>query len=457
MGAADRGLDQPLRVSFTNVGCKLNQHELETLQNGFDRRGHTVVGDGEADVCVVNTCTVTGSGDADSRKAVRRARRRNPGATVVATGCYAQRRPQELAAAGAHLVLGNDRKADLLELVEGYLAGEELPPAPVGAPVGRFLEIEGAVTRGRTRGTLKIQDGCDEHCTYCIIPTVRGKGISRPTGEVVRQARKMVEAGYREIAITGVHTGSYGGGSSLPSTLVPLLKELDGIDGLERIRLNSVEPAYVSEALIDHAATSAKFCRHFHIPLQSGDDFVLRRMGRRYRRSDYAATIERIHSVIPDCAIGADVMVGFPGEERVHFENTCSLLRDLPVSYLHVFPYSLRSETPAERLAGHVNRREKAERARELIDLGNGKRMRFHRRLVGRRVYPLVEDRRDRVSGLPLGLTDNYVKVAIDSSRDLARGNIDSSRDLAPGNIVAADVTRAREDMVYGAVAGIRS
>jgi threonylcarbamoyladenosine tRNA methylthiotransferase MtaB len=445
VGAADRGLDQPLRVSFTNVGCKLNQHELETLQNGFDRRGHTVVGDGDADVCVVNTCTVTGSGDADSRKAVRRARRRNPGATVVATGCYAQRRPLELTAAGAHLVLGNDRKADLLQLVEGYLAGDEElpPPEAVEAPVGRFLEIEGAVARGRTRGTLKIQDGCDEHCTYCIIPAVRGKGISRPAGEVVNQARKMVEAGYRELAITGVHTGSYGGDSGRPSTLVPLLKELDCIDGLERVRLNSVEPAYVSETLIDHAASSAKFCRHFHIPLQSGDDAVLRRMGRRYRRRDYAAMIERIHSVIPDCAIGADVMVGFPGEERVHFDNTCSLLRDLPVSYLHVFPYSLRTETPAERLAGHVSRGEKSERARELIALGNEKRMRFHRHFVGCRVYPLVEDRRDRVSGLPLGLTDNYVKVAIDSGGD-----------LAPGSIVAADVTRAREDMVYGTAAG---
>ena len=441
MRTAERGLDQPLRVSFTNVGCKLNQHELETLQNGFDRRGHTVVGDGEADICVVNTCTVTGSGDADSRKAVRRARRRNPGATVVATGCYAQRRPRELAAAGAHLVLGNDRKADLLQLVEGYFAGEKLPPAPVEpTPVGRFLEIEGVVARGRTRGTLKIQDGCDEHCTYCIIPSVRGRGISRPPEEVVDQAREMVRAGYRELALTGVHTGSYGGDGGRTSTLVPLLKDLDAIDGLERIRLNSVEPAYVSEALIDHAATSAKFCRHFHVPLQSGDDSVLRRMGRRYRRGDYAATIERIHEAIPDCAIGADVMVGFPGEERTHFDNTFSLLRDLPVTYLHVFPYSLRSETPAEQLAGHVIRREKTARARELIDLGNDKRIRFHRGFVRRRVFALVEDRRDRGSGLQLGLTDNYIKVAIDSDRD-----------LSPGSIVPVDVIEAREDMVYGA------
>ena len=446
MRAADRRPDQPLRVSFTNVGCKLNQHELETLQNGFDRRGHTVVRDGEADLCVVNTCTVTGSGDADSRKAVRRARRRNPGATVVATGCYAQRRPGELAASGAHLVLGNNHKADLLQLVEGFLAGDQVPPSPVGpAPVGRFLEIEGVVPRGRTRGTLKIQDGCDEHCTYCIIPSVRGRGISRPAGEVIDQARKMVEAGYRELALTGVHTGSYGGDGRRKSTLVPLLKDLDAIDGLERIRLNSVEPAYVSEALVDHAATSAKFCRHFHIPLQSGDDSVLRRMGRRYRSSDYAATIERIHQTIPDCAIGADVMVGFPGEERAQFDNTCSLLRDLPVSYLHVFPYSLRTDTPAERLEGHVSRGEKSGRARELIDLGNEKRMRFHWSFVGRRVYPLVEDRRDRASGLSIGLTDNYLKVAIDSDRD-----------LAPGSIVAANVTRAREDMVYGTAAGGR-
>ena len=203
-----------------------------------------------------------------------------------------------------------------------------------------------------------------------------------------------------------------------------------------------MEPAYVSEALIDHAATSAKFCRHFHIPLQSGDDSVLRRMGRRYRRGDYAATIDRIHEAIPDCAIGADVMVGFPGEERAHFDNTCSLLRDLPVSYLHVFPYSLRTETPAERLSGHLSRGEKSERAKELIELGNEKRMRFHLNFLGQRVDPLVEDRRDRASGLPVGLTDNYLKVAIDADSD-----------LSPGSIVAANVTRAREDMVYGTAA----
>ena len=425
------------RVNFQNVGCKLNQHEIEAMRNGFDRRGYDVAATGEeADICVVNTCTVTGSGDADSRKAVRRARRSHPNATVVATGCYAERRPGELAESGAHLVLGNDRKADLIDCVEALLAGDPIP-APTGT---RFLEIEGSVKGGRTRGTLKIQDGCDEHCTYCIIPAVRGDGVSRPPDDVVRQAEMMVEAGYRELALTGVHTGSYGYDSGDECALVSMLRRLDEIDGLDRIRLNSIEPGFVDDALIAHAAASSKFCRHFHVPLQSGDDVILKRMGRRYRRSDYRALIRRLYDAIPDCSLGADVMVGFPGEEERHFANSYELLDELPMSYLHVFTYSLRADTPAERLPGHVSRHTATHRARTLIELGSRKREAFNQRLVGRRVTPLLEDRRDRASGLQVGLTDNYVKVAVDMD----------GMSAAPGDIIDVSVTQAREDQVFG-------
>ena len=432
---------RPRRVALQNVGCKLNLYEIEALKAGFGLSGYEIVPfDAEADVYVVNTCTVTGSGDADSRKAVRRARRTNPGALVVATGCYAQRQPEEIRSSGADLVVGNDQKVHLQAHLEARLQGRDVPDAePRGNPrTSDFLQIHGAVQDGRTRGTLQIQDGCDEHCTYCVIPQVRGVGISRSPDAVLEQARRMVDAGYRELALTGVHSGSYGFDQDDPGALVELLADLERIEGLARIRLNSVEPGYLSDALIDFAATSAKFCRHFHIPLQSGDDSILRRMGRRYSRAHYADRAERIIAQIPDCAIGADVMVGFPGEGEEQFANTYSLLSQLPVAYLHVFSFSLRDGTPAARLPDHQTNRTKKDRNRRLIQLSQQKRLAFHRRFVSRTLQVLVEERRDRTTGLAVGLTDNYIKTLFPASDELVN------------HLLPVRIHQAREDLVFG-------
>ena len=434
------------RVAFRNVGCKLNQYEIEALQHRFDGGGYDIVPFGaKADIYVVNTCTVTGAGDADSRKAVRRARRQSPEATVVATGCYAQRRPAELSAAGADLVVGNGDKARLFEAVEDLLTGRPVPQIdPEKRPrTERFLEIDGLVRLGRTRGTLQIQDGCDEHCTYCIIPAVRGGGVSRPASEVLKQARSMVEAGYRELALTGVHSGSYGAGAEGGDSLVGLLRQLERIDGLRRIRLNSVEPACVTDALIDHACESGKLCRHFHIPLQSGDDEILKRMGRRYTSDYYAERVEKVARLIPECAIGADVMVGFPGEEERHFGNTADFIASVPLTYLHVFSYSTRPGTSAERLRHHQSPETKSDRARRLISMGRSKKLEFYRRFIDRSVSVLVEETNDRATGLATGLTDNYVKVLFDP--DLGQANADH---LA-NEFVDVRVRHAREDVVF--------
>jgi threonylcarbamoyladenosine tRNA methylthiotransferase MtaB len=433
--------DRPLRVALQNVGCKLNFYELEAFKAGFARQGYQVVPfESGADLYVVNTCTVTGSGDADSRKAVRRARRLNPAATVVATGCYAQRQPEALRQAGAHLVVGNGDKARLVEQVEAHLQGA---PAEDFDPQERprttqFLRIEGSVEQGRTRGSLQIQDGCDERCTYCIIPQVRGPGASRPASEVVAQARGMVEAGYRELALTGVHTGSYGYDQDQPDLLVGLLAELEQIEGLERLRLNSIEPGYLSDELIAYAAASSVLCRHFHIPLQSGDDQVLRRMNRRYTRAYYAERIETLARLIPDCALGADVMVGFPGEGEAHFANTRALIADSPLTYLHVFSYSLREGTPAQKLGNHLGEQAKSTRAQELIALGQRKRLAFNQGFVGRHLEVLVEEQPDPASGLSAGLSDNYVKV-------LFPGRAEQVNEFA-----RVRVEQARENLVYG-------
>ena len=428
------------RVALQNVGCKLNAYEVEALAHRLAERGYSIVPfRSEADVYVVNTCTVTGAGDADSRKAVRRARRRNPSAEVVATGCYAQRRPAYLTAAGADLVVGNGHKAQLVELLEAHLAGVELPAPSAARPrTEQFLAIDGAVPQGRTRGSLQIQDGCDEHCTYCIIPAVRGPSASRPAAEVLAQAERMVAAGYRELALTGVHTGRYGHDQGRPGALVELLAALEQVNGLARIRLNSIEPGYVTDALIDHVAASPALCRHFHVPLQSGDDRILKRMGRRYTRAYYAERIERIARCIPDCALGADVMVGFPGETDAHFAQTRALLADLPLTYLHVFSYSQRDGTPAEHLPDPQAAAVKKERAQALIALGAAKRLAFHQRFVGRSLPVLAEGRPDRATGLQVGLSDNYIKVLF-------------AGPATPNEFVEVQIEQAREELTFGA------
>ena len=435
---------QPLRVALQNVGCKLNSYEVEALKRGFNKQGYEIVSfDESADVYVVNTCTVTGSGDSDSRKAVRRARRSNPEATVVATGCYAQRRPEELSDAGADLIVGNSEKADLINRLQTYWSGDsELNFVPNASFRNEnFLSIDGLVEKGRTRGMLQVQDGCDEHCTYCIIPSVRGQSVSRPTEQVIQQARDMVKAGYRELALTGIHTGSYGYDVNDPDGLVKLLEELEKIEGLDRIRLNSIEPAYVSDSLIKYAAQSDKFCRHFHVPLQSGSDTVLKLMCRHYDSAYYRNRILQIAEALPDSAIGADVMVGFPGENEVCFQETYSLLAELPMTYLHVFPFSQREGTPAQKMAQKLTNTcdstAKKKRGQDLIELGKKKRLEFHQRFVGQNLSPIVEDRTDNQTGLSVGLSDNYVRVLFDGP---AKTN----------EIVKVQIKQAREDLVFG-------
>jgi threonylcarbamoyladenosine tRNA methylthiotransferase MtaB len=432
---------RPVTVALHHVGCKLNQAEIEALAHAFGRRGYEVVPfTGTADVYVVNTCTVTGSGDADSRRAVRRALRANPEAIVVATGCYAQRRPDELRRAGVHLVVGNGQKARLLDHLDALHDGREGPTFDPADPprTQTFLQIEGSVPQGRTRGTVQVQDGCDEHCTYCIIPKVRGKSVSRPVPEILTQARRMIDSGYRELALTGVNTGSYGKDRGETDGLTRLVTELLRLEGLERLRLNSIEPGELSDALIDLAAATPRICRHFHVPLQSGDDAVLRRMGRRYTRAAYSDRIERLAAAIPDCAIGADVMVAFPGESDAAFANTAGLLADLPLTYLHVFPYSRRVDTAAIRLAGGHDRVTARSRARRLIELGHRKRLAFHRGFMGRRLRILVEDRPDEGSGMAVGLSDNYIKVLV------------SGESARPNELVDVRVIAVQEDLVYG-------
>jgi threonylcarbamoyladenosine tRNA methylthiotransferase MtaB len=414
------------RVALMTVGCKLNQYESEGIAEAFEAAGFEVVPFGDpADVYVVNTCTVTARSDYRSRQMLRRASRRNPSAVVVATGCYAQREPGALASMPeVDLVVGNTAKHAISDLVAERLAaprratsatgGADVLVPPHASPAFRGFDI--ARFRGHTRAFLKIQDGCDGRCAYCAVPDARGPARSRPLADVVAQAERLVENGYREIVLTGVHTGSYGaaGGPRLPE----LLGALEEIQGLERLRLGSIEPNELTRELASTILGSAAICRHLHVPLESGSDATLARMRRAYTRAEYAEAVRRVTDQDPRAGLGADVMVGFPGETEADFEDTVALIEELPFTYLHVFSFSPRAGTPAAAMTGAVPGPEKRRRSRALRELGRSKSLAFRKGLIGGRLNVLVEERRGRRGGALTGLANRFVDVVVESADD---------------------------------------
>ncbi|MBD3334855.1 MAG: tRNA (N(6)-L-threonylcarbamoyladenosine(37)-C(2))-methylthiotransferase MtaB [Candidatus Eisenbacteria bacterium] len=433
-GAPVRG-----RFALLALGCRVNQTEMECLRTQLQAHGYREVPFGQAaDLTVVNTCTVTSAGDSDSRQMLRRARRASPEGRIVATGCYAQREPRALArAAGVDLILGNRYKEDLgryLQLLE-----QTRPPREAGASCtrivvetepggGSFLHHAPGEARARTRAVIKIQDGCDEHCTYCIIPAVRGASTSRPWREVAGEARRLADSGVKEVALTGINSGAYGldGAPGAERSLARLLRRLEEIAGIERIRLNSVEPGHVTAELVE-ALRSERICPHLHIPLQSGDDEILKRMGRTYDSAEYAARLERVRRARPETAAGADVMVGFPGETPEHFARTRDFVERMGFSYLHVFSYSVRPGTPAERLHHQVPVEVRRRRSRELRALDRELRRRYMERRRGATARVLIELERD---GESTGLTEDYLRAVL------------PGRPAAPGEMLTVRLER---------------
>ena len=407
---------RPRTVGLTTVGCRLNQYETEGLTELFESAGYTVVPfDDEADVYVINTCTVTGRSDYRSRQMIRRAARRNPGALVVATGCYVQREPDELARMPEiDLAVGQTLKRELVDLVDGASDGAGADDAraivrPHGEAVFQALDIERF--RGHTRAFLKIQDGCDRRCAYCAVPDARGPSRSRPIDDVVTQAERLVASGYREIVLTGVHIGAYsadGGRSDLPE----LVKRLAVIEDLARIRLGSVEPGELTPELSSVILSIGKVANHLHVPLESGSDRILASMRRGYTRDEYVQAVRPVTERDARCGLGADVMVGFPGETDEDFADTVTLVEELPFTYLHVFSFSPRRGTAAATMDGTVPGPEKKRRSRFLRALGKRKSLAFRRGLVGSTVDVLVEERGDGGEGTLSGLAENYVRVA---------------------------------------------
>lgn len=393
----------------------MNYCDTEGLQALFENAGYRLTGfDQAADVYVINTCTVTGQSDHKSRKAIRRARKRAPGALVVVTGCYAQGFSSELGRMDeVDLIVGNRDRNNLPEMIRSLQ--KDLPAAPVGH-VGPHLEgdtfekLPLVKRRGRTRGFLKIQDGCDHCCAYCVVPRVRGSLRSLPAEDVLSRARALTRSGYREIVLTGVRLGRYG--SDLPGhSLASLLKSLVEIPGLVRLRLSSIEPSDINTELVEQVAGSGKICPHLHVPLQSGDGEILRRMNRPYEPEEYLYLAQWLKQEIPGLSLGSDVIVGFPGETEAHHNRSKQLVSKIGFSNLHVFKYSPRPGTPAASFSGPVSSAVKEFRSKEFIDLGKKMSLTYSEKFLGT-VQPVLVEKVFSYEYAE-GFTPHYLRVRI--------------------------------------------
>lgn len=399
-------------------GCKVNQYESAYVREALKRGGAREAGKGEkADVVFVNTCMVTNEACSQSRQALRKAIRENPGARIVAGGCYADVSPEELSRMkGVDLVASNRLKGS----IPAILLGGEKIGGPEEKGCGRSALFEHLPVEDfgeRTRAYLKIQDGCESFCSYCIVPYARGPLRSLSPDQAIAALRSLAAKGYKEVVLTGIHLGKYGVDLSPAAGLKVLLRRI-GREKLQfRIRLSSIEPNEVDVEMIERMAQEEWLCKHFHIPLQSGDDRILERMNRTYRAGEFASLIDRIHRRIPLAAIGTDVMVGFPGEGEEAFENTHSLIRDLPLSYLHVFPFSARKGTAAADFEGKIPPSLMRERAGVLRALGQVKRKTFYASCVGKEFQVLIEGGEKKKRGFLGGWSDNYLPVSVPSDQ----------------------------------------
>lgn len=398
---------------ITTLGCKVNRCESESIAKSMISSGWKETGGGKcADVCIINTCTVTQRASMQSRQAVRQMMRSNPGALIIVTGCYAETEPDELKKIGGiGRIIGNKGKDKIVEIINNEFRSS----VNRGGLIHAFPIRSG----NRTRAFLKIQDGCEAFCSYCIVPYARGKSRSAPVESVIGSINNLSKAGYREVVLSGIHLGKYGQDLFPETTLTSLLELINSFCRMDRVRLSSIEPNELTSGIIRLAAESGRICRHFHIPLQSGDNGILKKMNRPYSREYFKDLIIRIKESIPDAAIGVDILAGFPGESDEAFNNTYSLIDELPVSYLHVFPFSPRKKTAAAQFPEQVPANIIKERCARMRALGESKKAGFYSKAAGTEACILIEDKRDEKSGLLKGLSSNYLSVFVEGEDDI--------------------------------------
>lgn len=415
-------------VSFYTLGCRLNQSETAILCNSFQEKGYTVKAFGDTtDVCVINTCSVTGQSEARCRNIIRSVLRKHPQTFLIVIGCYVQVGLGAIRAIpGIDMIVGTEQKFQIAELLDALTAPQRPGMAPPKQPEPIILHSEqlskenftiasaGSFVR-HTRANIKIQDGCNFFCSYCIVPYTRGRDRSREFEDIRREAQELAQRGHQEIVITGVNIGTY---SYEGRTFLDVVKMLEEIEGVERIRITSIEPMTIPEGLIDYAANSPKLCHFFHVPVQSGDNTMLSRMNRRYTREEFTAFVQNLVERIPDVHVGTDIIVGFPGEGEAEFEQSRRLLDDLPLTYAHVFSFSPRAGTRAATFSNQVTPDVIKQRSQILRDLSRRNRQRAYAHYLGRTVRVLFEQREK--SGFFTGYTGNYMKVGVPVEADLS-------------------------------------
>lgn len=401
------------KVAFYTLGCKLNFSETSSIGRLFTNEGFEVVPFGEpADYFVINTCSVTEHADRKCKRIVRDAKKISPNSRVVIVGCYAQLKPKEIAEIpGVDAVFGAAEKFNIIEHIEKL--EDKDGPLVLNEPIENTKDFISAFSFGdRTRTFLKVQDGCDYSCTFCTIPLARGNSRSGEIDVIVKQAEEIAASGVKEIVLTGVNIGDFGiRDGKRQDRFIDLLKELDKVEGIDRIRISSIEPNLLTNEIIQFVASSAKFVPHFHMPLQSGSNSILAQMRRRYKRELYAERVQQIHDLMPNCCIGVDVIVGFPGETKEHFLETYEFLNQLNISYLHVFTYSERENTIAAQMSGAIPNNLRSDRSKMLHSLSEKKRRSFYESQLGRSEYALLEN--NVKDGYMTGFTRNYVKIRV--------------------------------------------
>jgi threonylcarbamoyladenosine tRNA methylthiotransferase MtaB len=447
------------KAAFYTLGCKLNFAETSTIGKQFLNHGYSIVEySDKADVFVINTCTVTENADRECRQIVRRALRNNPDAFVIVTGCYAQLRPDEIALIdGVDAVMGSNEKFDLFSYIEDF--HKKKSPAIHVMPTEELSSYHTSFSSdadNRTRAFFKIQDGCDYKCSYCTIPLARGKSKSANSDEVIKEFKELLKSGYKEIILTGVNVGDYNftfeNNKNLDQEIMPvssyidlyhLLKMMLTIEGDYRIRISSIEPNLLTDDIINLTADNDRICNHFHIPLQSGSKDVLKLMQRRYSVEDYRDLILNASERIKDLGIGVDVIVGFPGETESNFIETYNFLKELPISYLHVFTYSERPDTKAIVMPGQVDRNERKRRNNMLRILSGKKRHEFYQNMIGKDLSVLFEHQDHR--GVMKGFSSNYIRVKHSFNPELINKFVNVKITEVDENICTAEKSSIKE------------
>lgn len=426
--------------SVYTLGCKVNSYESEAVIEQFKNNGYVITEfDSKADVYIINTCTVTHLGDRKSRQMIRRTKQLNPDAVLVVMGCYAQTAPEEVSKIPeVDIILGTDKKGEVFSLVSEFLENRKKSSYVTDiAKTKDFEELCVTSYEGRTRAVLKVQDGCNNFCSYCIIPYARGRIRSRSFESSINEAKRLVMHGFSEIVLVGIHLASYGKDAKGPY-LIDLLEELEKIEGLERVRMGSLEPTLFDDEFISRLSKLSKICPHFHLSLQSGCDETLKRMNRKYTTADYEGAVLKIRKAFPFAAITTDIMVGFPGETDDEFSKTLAFVKKISFADAHVFKYSIRRGTKAEKMDNQVMPEVKEARSRDLIKLTKETQKRFLESHIGKEKLVLFEREHKGVTGLFEGKTDNYITVLVKSEKDIS------------GEFKNVVITSSKNGLAYG-------